>query len=146
MKQKFFFFKLLMLTIMAFFAGNVMADEAVFNFTTEEGLKAMGVAEANIPQATADATANYDTNGPFSIDGVAISTTDGSTPSRLWSTKGNAGREFRVYKNGTMTITAPSGKNLSKITFTTNTWNAPTASVGDLSSKEWNGNATTPRI
>ena len=140
MKQKFFYFKLLMLTIMAFFAGNVMADEAVFNFTTEEGLKAMGVAEADIPQAT-DGGLGSDTNGPFSIDGVTISTTDGSTPSRLWSTKGNASRDYRIYQNATMTITAPSGKNLSKITFTTGTWNAPSASVGDLSSKEWNGNA-----
>ena len=149
MKQNYSFIKLFMLTVMALFAGNVMADEAVFDFTTSDGLVAMGVAEANIPQAT-DSGLGFDTNGPFSIDGVSICTTDGSTASRLWSTKGNASRDFRVYgpnaKNeipaGTMTITAPSGKSLSKIVFTTGTWNEPTPSDGDLTGKEWNGNAS----
>ena len=148
MKQNYLFIKLFMLTVMAFFAGNVMADEAVFDFTTTEGLVAMGVAEANIPQAT-DAGLGFDTKGPFSINGITINTTDGSTASRLWSTKNNGSRDYRVYgpntekeiPAGTMTITAPSGKNLSKIVFTTGTWNTPTPSVGDLPDREWNGNA-----
>lgn len=149
MKQNYLFIKLFMLTVMAFFAGNVMADEAVFDFTTTEGLVAMGVAEANIPQAT-DAGLGFDTKGPFSINGITINTTDGSTASRLWSTKNNGSRDYRVYgpntekeiPAGTMTITAPSGKNLSKIVFATgSTWNVPTASEGDISGKEWNGNA-----
>lgn len=141
MKQNYLFIKLFMLTVMAFFAGNVMADEAVFDFTTPDGLKAMGVAEANIPQAT-DAGLGFDTKGPFSINGITINTTDGSTASRLWSTANNGSRDYRVYKSGTMTIAAPSGKNLSKIVFTTGSWNAPTPSVGDLPDKEWNGNAS----
>lgn len=148
MKQNYSFIKLFMLTVMAFFAGNVMGEEAVFDFTTEEGLVAMGVAEANIPQAT-DAGLGFDTKGPFSINGITINTTDGSTASRLWSTKNNGSRDYRVYgpntekeiPAGTMTITAPSGKNLSKIVFTTGSWKAPTPSVGDLPDKEWNGNA-----
>lgn len=141
MKQNYLFIKLFMLTVMAFFAGNVMAEEAVFDFTTPDGLKAMGVAEANIPQAT-DAGLGFDTKGPFSINGITINTTDGSTASRLWSTANNGSRDYRVYKSGTMTIAAPSGKNLSKIVFTTGSWNAPTPSVGDLPDKEWNGNAS----
>ena len=149
MKQNYLFIKLFMLTVMAFFAGNVMGEEAVFDFTTTEGLVAMGVAEANIPQAT-DAGLGFDTKGPFSINGITINTTDGSTASRLWSTKNNGSRDYRVYgpntekeiPAGTMTITAPSGKNLSKIVFATgSTWNVPTASEGDISGKEWNGNA-----
>ena len=60
MKQNYLFIKLFMLTVMAFFARNVMADEAVFDFTTTEGLTALGVAEANIPQAT-DAGVGFDT-------------------------------------------------------------------------------------
>lgn len=148
MKQNYSFIKLFMLTVMALFAGNVMADEAVFDFTTTEGLIAMGVAEANIPQGTDEGGVGFDTNGPFSISGVTINTTDGSTPSRLWSTKNNGSRDFRVYgpnakteiPGGTMTITAPSGKNLSKIVFTTGTWNEPDISGGDLTGKEWNGN------
>ena len=46
MKQNYSIIKLFMLTIMAFFAGNVMADEAVFDFTTSDGLKAMGIPTA----------------------------------------------------------------------------------------------------
>ena len=141
MRQNHYFIKLFMLTVMAFFAGNVMAEEAVFDFTSVEGLKAMGVAEANIPQAT-DAGVGFDTNGPFSMNGVTISTTDGSTASRLWSTKNNGSRDYRVYANGTMTITAPSGKSLSKIVFNAGTWNEPTASEGSFSGKDWNGNAS----
>ena len=141
MRQNHYFIKLFMLTVMAFFAGNVMAEEAVFDFTSVEGLKAMGVAEANIPQAT-DAGVGFDTNGPFSINEVTIETTNGGTPSRLWSTKNNGSRDYRVYTNGTMTITAPSGKNLSKIVFTAGSWTEPTASEGNISGKEWNGNAS----
>ena len=154
MKQNYSIIKLFMLTIMAFFAGNAMADEAVFDFTTVDGLKAVGIAEANIPtvEASAGAGVAYDTNGPFTVSGVTISTTDGSTATRIWSPKGNDGTkyDFRVYgpnakseiPGGTMTITAPSGKKLSKIVFNTGTWNAPTASEGDLTAKEWNGNAS----
>ena len=76
------------------------------------------------------------------MNGVTISTTDGSTPSRLWSTKNNGSHDYRVYTNGTMTITAPSGKNLSKIVFTTGSWTEPTASEGNINGKEWNGNAS----
>ena len=73
---------------------------------------------------------------------VTIETTNGGTPSRLWSTKNNGSRDYRVYTNGTMTITAPSGKNLSKIVFTAGSWTEPTASEGNISGKEWNGNAS----
>ena len=155
MKQNYSIIKLFMLTVMAFFAGNVMAEEAVFDFTNAEGLKAMGIPEANIPTvaASADAGVALETTGPFTVNGVTITATnagDNQNTSRVWSPKGNDGTkyDYRVYgnkdkeNNGSLTITAPSGKNLSKIVFATgSTWNVPTASEGDLNGKEWNGNA-----
>ena len=155
MKQNYSIIKLFMLTIMAFFAGNVMADEAVFDFTTSDGLKAMGIPESSIPtvEASAEAGVAFETTGPFTINGVTITATnagDGQNTCRVWSPKGNNGAkyDYRVYgnkdnkNNGSLTITAPSGKNLSKIVFTTGTWNAPDISGGDLTAKEWNGNAS----
>ena len=155
MKQNYLFIKLFMLTVMAFFAGNVMADEAVFDFTTSDGLKAMGIPESSIPTAEASVETGvaFETTGPFTINGVTITATnagDGQNTCRVWSPKGNNGTkyDYRVYgnkdkeNNGSLTITAPSGKNLSKIVFATgSTWNVPTASEGDLNGKEWNGNA-----
>ena len=156
MKQNYSFIKLFMLTVMALFAGNAMAaDEAVFTFTNAEGLKAMGIAEANIPtvEASAEAGVAFETTGPFTVNGVVITATDAGDEQntcRVWSPKGNNGSnyDYRVYgnknkeNNGSLTITAPSGKNLSKIVFTTGTWNVPTVSVGDINQKEWNGNAS----
>ena len=153
MKQNYLFIKLFMLTVMAFFAGNVMADEAVFDFTNAEGLKAMGIPEADIPTVAASAEAGValETTGPFTVNGVtitAINAGDNQNANRVWSPKGNDGTkyDYRVYGNkdkvnGSLTITAPSGKNISKIVFTTGTWNVPDVSVGDLNVKEWNGNA-----
>ena len=131
--------------------GSIFADEAKFDFTTVDGLKAMGVAEANIPtvEASAGAGVAFETTGPFTVDGVTITATDGgSNTSRIWSPKGNDGTkyDYRVYgsaKNpGTITFTAPTGKEISKIEITSgSTWNEPQASVGSLAGKTWSGAA-----
>ena len=140
--------RFLFVSLMLLFCGSVFADEAVFNFTTADGLKAMGVAEANIPTvaASADAGVAFETTGPFTVNGVSITATDGgSNTCRIWSPKANVGTkyDFRVYgsatKKGTLTIAAPTGKEISKIVFTTNTWNAPTPSTGSIAEKVWSG-------
>ena len=126
-------------------------DNATFDFTTTKGLKDMGVAEANIPtpEASAEAGVAFETTGPFTMDGVTITATDGGTnASRIWSPKGNDGTkyDFRVYGNddnpGSVTFTAPSGKNITSIVITSgNTWNEPTPSSGAFDGKTWTGNA-----
>ena len=45
--------RFLFVSLMLLFCGSVFADEAVFTFNTADGLKAMGVAEANIPTVAA---------------------------------------------------------------------------------------------
>ena len=47
----------------------------------------------------------------------------------------------RAYNGYTLTITAPTGYNLTAINFTGTTWAAPTASVGTMNSKSWTGSA-----
>ena len=125
-------------------------DDATFDFTTTKGLKDMGVAEADIPtpEASAEAGVAFETTGPFTMDGVTITATDGGTSaSRIWSPKGNDGTryDYRVYGSdenpGTITFTAPSGKNITSIVLTTGTWNEPTPSSGAFDGKTWTGNA-----
>ena len=51
---------------------------------------------------------------------------------------------IRVYTGSTITFAAPDGYVVTSLVFTTggnNTWNAPTASSGTLSSKTWTGSA-----
>ena len=73
-------------------------------------------------------------------DNVTITITDGS------STRPRGDADYiRVYNGSTIKFEAPTGYNITKIVFTTGgsgTWNAPTASVGTLSSKTWTGEAT----
>lgn len=136
--------------------GSIFADEATFDFTNPEGLKAMGVAEANIPtvEASAESGVPFETKGPFTVNGVTITSTDGGAKNadgtfkngnRIWSPKGNTGTsyDYRVYgskdNKGTITFTAPTGKEISKIELTTGTWNEPTPNVGSIASKTWSG-------
>ncbi len=49
---------------------------------------------------------------PITQDGVVLTTTDGSTPTQIFSDN------FRVYAGGTITFTAPEGKVVEKIEFT----------------------------
>lgn len=72
-------------------------------------------------------------------DNVTITITDGT------STRPRGDVDYiRVYTGSTIKFEAPTGYNLKEIGFTTggnDTWNAPTASAGSLSSKTWTGEA-----
>lgn len=142
--------RMFLVCFMTMFCGTVMADEAKFDFTTKDGLVAMGIAEASIPTVEASASEGqaFETTGPFTVNGISISASNGGTTNtRIWSPKGNDGTKYdlRVYgadeTKGTVTISAPAGKNITKIEFTTGTWNAPTVNVGTLDSKVWTGDA-----
>lgn len=72
-------------------------------------------------------------------DNVTTTITDGT------STRPRGDADYiRIYNGSTLTFDAPDGYLMSSIVFTTggnNTWNAPTASTGTLSSKTWTGQA-----
>ncbi len=50
---------------------------------------------------------------PIVQNDVTMTFTDGSTPTRMWDY--NAGGQLRIYKNGTITITAPTGKVITAV-------------------------------
>ncbi|MDE6628369.1 MAG: hypothetical protein K2K36_03250 [Muribaculaceae bacterium] len=65
---------------------------------------------------------------------VAVSFTDGTTPTRIWNNK-TLGIDLRIYSGGTMTI---AGLELTQIVFVENDSKfALNASVGTLSGKTW---------
>ena len=71
-------------------------------------------------------------------DGITITTTDGSTASRIWK-KANGVYDLRIYKNATMTIKAQEGVVIKSIVFAGGTVANFTANVGTLNDKTWTG-------
>lgn len=108
--------RLLSMTVLAMFASTAMA-QTTFDFDTEgktllglAGESANGVNDGDITE-TKTAT----------LDGISVAVSANpeekiSTPNRLWSTT----PKLRLYA-GTVTITAPTGKNISSVKFQLNT-------------------------
>ena len=134
--------KKFLLSIFCLFSlvGFVTAEEAVFNFTAPVGLT---------PSITDDMFNTTDTEGAydfaisettFTSNGVTLNTTNGSTASRIW--KAASGKyDLRLYKNATMTITAPNGGTITSIVFTGGTVNSFSADNGTVDGKNWTGSA-----
>ena len=76
----------------------------------------------------------------FTQDGVSISTTSvASTATRLWNSSGKI--DLRIYKNSSMTITAPEGYNITEIAVTGKKTTALNVDSGDYSNNTWTGRA-----
>ena len=80
--------------------------------------------------------------------GVVASFTDGGTPTRMWGDAPNT--QVRIYAenpkvdddvNGTMTLTAPDGKVITKVEFDATDFNF-TVTDGTLEGTTWTGNAS----
>lgn len=72
--------------------------------------------------------------GPVTDYGVTFSMNSGKSTNSYFKDD-----QCRAYDGYTLTITAPTGYNLTAINFTGSTWAAPTASVGTMNSKSWTG-------
>ena len=81
-----------------------------FNFTVAAELTSMGVA---LPDAGAGTNI-----APLTIskDGVSLTSTNGSTESRVWNSSGSY--DLRLYKGATLTLTAPTGCVISNVVLT----------------------------
>lgn len=73
-------------------------------------------------------------------DGVILTATSGTTPTRMWSDY-NLGLQLRVYNGGTLTFTAPEGHNIVKIEFNASKFDL-SATDGTLIDQTWEGNAS----
>lgn len=110
------------------------ADTATFDFSTDEGLKTLGIAKPDPSKATNLKEPAY------TVGSVSMSCTNGSTPTRVWNAKGNT--ELRFYKKGgSITFSVPEGQHITAVVFTGTL--SSTVSTGKLGGMEWTDNGTT---
>ena len=78
-----------------------------YDFTSEDAITELVV---TIPET---GTGSNLTDMSLTIDEITLTTTDGSTATRIWNSNGSL--DFRIYKGATMTIAASEGYAISKI-------------------------------
>ena len=88
------------MAFMAFFV--LQAAEVTFDFSTAEGITAMGYA---VPDQGAGT--NLAQAGAVTVNGVTLSATDGATQTRIWNSQGNF--SLRIYVDGTITLSVAEG-------------------------------------
>ena len=126
---------------MAFTAFFVLqAAEVTFDFSTAEGISAMGYAVPDQGFGT-----NLAQAGPVTVSGVTLSATDGATSTRIWNSQGSY--TLRIYVDGTITVAVAEGSITGVTVNAANTANFDLlADVGDYSVDggvgTWTGNAS----
>ncbi len=123
--------------VMSIVAG--FAQTATFDFTNPTGLTPpVTPAEAASSGVNVENQTFTNNNVSISWAGIEGTTTNGT---KVWT--GTKGYDLRVYKNQTMTITAP--KAITSITFTGSDVKDGSVSVseGTFSNKVWTGSAST---
>lgn len=132
------FFSIFLMAFLAFSA--LQAAEVTFDFSTAEGITAMGYA---VPEPSAGT--NLTQAGPVTVSGVTLSATDGATATRIWNSQGSF--TLRIYVDGSITLSVAEG---SITAMTVNAANASNfdliADVGDYTVDgmvgTWTGNAS----
>lgn len=119
------FFSILLMAVWAFSA--LQAAEVTFDFSTAEGITAMGYA---VPaQSTAT---NLTTAGPVTVGGVTLTAANGATETRIWNSQGNY--TLRIYVDGSVTFTVAEGSITAVTVNAANTSNFDLiADVGEYS-------------
>ena len=111
-----------------------LAETVTFNFSTDEGLEALGIVKPD-PGNWTDLT-----EPAYTMGSVSMSYTSASTPTRVWNAKGNT--ELRFYKNGgSITFSVPEGQHITSVVFTGTLHSK--ANPGKLSGMQWTDNGTT---
>ena len=94
--------KFLSFAVIAFITVAAWADDVTFDFSTVEGLNAMGI--------TAPAQSNgvnLTDVGTITVDGVSLTAVNGSTETRVWNSQGSY--TLRIYVGGSITFAVESG-------------------------------------
>ena len=108
---------------------------AMFVFNTDAGLAALGIAK---PATGAGTELGDDT---YTINGVSLTATDGSTATRVWNSQGST--DLRIYKSGgTLTFSVANTKRITSIVLSGGATNKFTANVGTFSNGTWEGSAS----
>ncbi len=132
--------KLLLLT-MSFFTMlfTAMAQStATFDFTNGPALN-----PAQTPSATASKGVSV-SDVQFTNNGVTlVATKGGNNDALLFTTSDGSTTELRVYKTGKITVTAPTGKVITAITFSGNSVATMVPSDGNFNKGSYTGNYNT---
>ena len=119
------FYLVVLMAFMAFFV--LQAAEVTFDFSTAEGITAMGY---TVP-GQSDGT-NLTQAGPVTVGGVTLSATDGATQTRIWNSQGSY--TLRIYVDGAITLSVAEGSITGVIVNAANTANFDLlADVGEYS-------------
>ncbi|WP_249112461.1 hypothetical protein [Prevotella melaninogenica] len=117
----------------------VLADTATFDFSSDEGLNALGI---NKPEKGEGKEKERSTNlgdREYSIDKVTMRCTNAKTATRIW--RAGDQTDLRFYKNGgSITFTVPTGQQITNIAFTGTL--ESNCNTGQLNGKEWNDGGT----
>lgn len=126
------FLHILVLTLVLASPLRVCAESVTFDFTTDGGLNALGIAKPNQGKAT-----NLLDKG-YSLQDVTLmqKKNNASTPTRIWNSKGNI--ELRFYANSELTLSVPAGKQITSIVFTGKL--KSTCNSGALNGLSWTNN------
>ena len=110
-------------------------EVAEFIFNTDAGLAALGIAKP----ATGAGTELGDET--YTINGVSLTATSGSTATRVWNSQGAT--DLRIYKSGgSLTFSVGNSKKITSIVMTGNAPGVFTADSGDFSAGTWTGSAS----
>lgn len=122
-----------LLLLCALIVGSVSAwaGEVTFTFNTDAGLQALGITKPSSGSGTDLGTDAY------TLNGVSMTATNGNTNTRVWNSNGTL--DLRIYKNGTLTFTAPS--NITSIVLNGATVGVFSANDGTFSNGTWSGDA-----
>ena len=126
------FLHILALTLLWVSPLRVCAESVTFDFTTDGGLNALGIAKPNQGKAT-----NLLDKG-YSLQDVTLTQkqNNASTPTRIWNSKGSI--DLRTYPNSELTLSVPVGKQIISISFDGNVKN--TCNIGELNGLSWTNN------
>ena len=113
------------------------AEPVVFTFNTDDGIAELGIAKPEAGKGTN--LADLDPANTLTKGGVTITSTDGSTATRVWNSKGTL--DFRIYQTATLTFKA-ADKNIKKIELAGGTVNVFTADGGKFADGVWEGDAS----
>jgi len=119
---------------------SLQAAVVTFDFSTAEGIQAMGYA---VPQPSNGTTLTM--AGAKTVDGVTLSATDGATATRIWNSQGSY--TLRIYVDGSVTLSVAQGSITGITVNGANSNNFDLiADVGDYSADgtvgTWTGSAT----
>ena len=112
-----------------------------FDFTTEEGLEALGIAYPTTDAGNGAYSTDLEEGKAYSQNGISLTAKYGSTATRIWLAA-NGKLDLRHYKGGVLTFAAPAGKVITNIVFD----GADVSGLTTLVDKAWTGNASTVEI